>query len=217
MGFLWTVTILLVLALGSVGILFFTGAISIAETSAPAAAPIPTPRPATTQSGGGNAAQGGAAAQNAAAQPKPPVITKSANFGDWIYACEKQEGAPAPVCSIAQQLSDSTTKTPLLLWRITSIAEGKLVGEWQTRTGIMVDRGLVLDAGTDKPVSIPFQLCTPTGCQAVAGLGPDFIASLAKAAKASVTVFPIGQQGLQLTLSVKGLADALTALKQPPG
>jgi invasion protein IalB len=81
----------------------------------------------------------------------------------------------------------------------------------------MVDRGIVLDAGTEKPITIPFQLCTPTGCQAVANLAPDFIDTLRKAQKASATVFPIGAQGIQLTLSVKGLADALAALKQPPG
>jgi invasion protein IalB len=79
----------------------------------------------------------------------------------------------------------------------------------------MVDRGITLDAGTQKPIVIPFQLCTPTGCQAVANLAPDFIDALGKAQKASATVFPIGSKPVQLTLSVKGLPDALAALKTP--
>jgi invasion protein IalB len=201
--------------LAAAGVMLFAGTASFAQ---PAAVPTPTLRPtagAQGQQSGGAAAQGNTG-QAAAPTPKP-IITKNQTFGDWIFTCVKQQQSDAKSqCSIAQQLSDSNTKAPLFLWRIIAGDKG-LVGEWQTRTGIMVDRGLVLDAGTDKPVTIPFQLCTPTGCQAVANLAPDFIQKLVKATKASATVYPIGQQGIQLTLSVKGLPDALAALQKPQG
>jgi invasion protein IalB len=214
--FLWALIGLLVVAAVGIGVSFFTGAISIAQPTNNV--PIPTPRPAPTAQQ--PAAQGGAAATQAAGtaveQPQP-VVTKTQTYGDWIYSCIKRQPTDTAVqCSIVQQLSDAQSKAPLFLWRITAADKG-MVAEWQTRTGIMVDRGIVLDAGTEKPITIPFQLCTPTGCQAVANLAPDFIDTLRKAQKASATVFPIGAQGIQLTLSVKGLADALAALKQPPG
>ncbi len=210
---LWALIALLVVVGIGIGVSFVTGAISIAQ---PAATQVPTPTlrptPAPAQ------AAGPAPADTAAAPAPKPVVTKTQAYGDWIYSCVKQQATdPAAQCSIVQQLSDAQSKAPLFLWRIVAADKGALVGEWQTRTGIMVDRGITLDAGTEKPIVIPFQLCTPTGCQAVANLAPDFIETLGKATKASATVFPIGQQAIQLILSVKGLPDALAALKVPPG
>jgi invasion protein IalB len=214
--FLWAVIGLLVVVSAGIGVSFFTGAISIAQPTAPAAAPTPTLRPAAgTQQQGGNAAAQQTGNSQAADNAPKAVVTKNQTFGDWIYTCVKAQPDAKEQCSIVQQLSETSTKAPLFLWRIMAGDKGALVGEWQTRTGIMVDRGLTLDAGTEKPIVIPFQLCTPTGCQAVANLAPDFVDSLSKATKASATVFPIGAKGIQLTLSVKGLSDALAALKQP--
>ncbi len=123
-------------------------------------------------------------------------------------AAKRRRGCGPAVCSISQTLSDATTKAPLFLWRIQQGGQG-LIAEWQTRTGVMVDRGIVLDTGGEKPTAIPFQLCTPTGCQAVANLAPDFVAILTAATKATVTIYPIGSKGITLTLSTKGLPDAL--------
>lgn len=207
--FLWGVIAVLVIVGAGLGIAFFSGAISIAQQPPQqnaAAVPTPTPRPTT-------GAQPPAVGQQATAPPQA-TVTKTATYGDWIYTCVKLPNSEEIRCGIAQQLSDAKSKTPVFLWRIAQDGKGGLVGEWQTRTGIMVNRGIVLDAGTDKPITIPFQLCTPQGCQAVANLAADFIDALTKAQKATATVFPIGGNGVQLTLSVKGLPEALAALKQ---
>lgn len=217
--FLWVVIVLLVVVAAGFGASFFTGAISIAQPTA-APVPNPVPRPAANQGTAGAQSTGGQQAATGAAQAPAdqngdgkPVVTKTQTFKDWVFSCVKRAAADTDqTCSIVQQLSDSQTKTPLFQWRITKTDKG-LVGEWQTRTGILVDRGIVLDAGTPKPVAIPFQLCTPTGCQAVANLAPDFIDTLSKTPKATATVFPIGQKGITLSLSVAGLPDALAALK----
>jgi invasion protein IalB len=217
--FLWAVIALLVVVSAGIGVSFFTGAISIAQPTTNVPTPTPRPAPVPPAQNGAGAAQGqGAAATGANAagqQASKPIVTKTQAYGDWIYTCVKrQDSDPKAQCSIVQQLSDAQSKAPLFLWRIAAGDKG-LVGEWQTRTGVMVDRGITLDAGTQKPIVIPFQLCTPTGCQAVANLAPDFIDALGKAQKASATVFPIGSKPVQLTLSVKGLPDALAALKTP--
>jgi invasion protein IalB len=166
--------------------------------------------------GGRSAGTAGPVAQAPQGPPQPRVeVVKSATYGDWVYTCVKAPGGTETRCSISQQLSDAKTKAPLFLWRVAQDGKGGLVGEWQTRSGVLVDRGIVLDAGTDKPVTIPFQACLPEGCRAVANLAADTIDKMAKATKASATVFPVGDpSGVELSVSVKGLADALAALKQ---
>lgn len=166
--------------------------------------------------GGRTGGTPGPTAQAPQAPPQPRVeVVKSATYGDWVYTCVKTPGGTDTRCSISQQLSDAKTKAPLFLWRVGQDGKGGLVGEWQTRSGVLVDRGVVIDAGTDKPVTVPFQACLPDGCRAVANLTADVIDKMAKATKASATVFPVGDaSGVQLSVSVKGLADALAALKQ---
>ncbi len=156
-----------------------------------------------------------ASARQEPGQPAQPKIevTKTATYGDWIYTCVKVPNVPEARCGISQQLSDAKSKAPLFLWRIVQDGKGGYVGEWQTRSGIMVDRGIVMEAGTDKPVTVPFEACLPEGCRAVAKLTPDAIAAIGKAQSASATVFPVGSQPVKLTLSVKGLSDALAALQ----
>jgi len=208
------VVVLLIVVAGGVGFLFFSGAMSTAQptTAVPTPTPRPTPTPAPTTDSGATAA---GAAQATTAEAPQPIVTKQVTYGDWIYTCLKGSASqPTPVCNISQTLSDSKSKEPFFLWRIIATDKG-LVSEWQTRTGIMVDQGIQLDTGGDKPIAIPFQFCTPSGCQAQANLAQDFVDALMKAPKATATVFPIGTKGITLPLSVKGLPDALNALKAP--
>ena len=151
--------------------------------------------------------------------PAPPArpqlqITKQATYGDWIYTCVKAPTGGETRCAISQQLSDAKTKQPLFMWRIAQDGKGGLVGEWETRSGVLVDRGIVMETGTEKPVTIPFQACLPQACTAVAKLTPEVIAAIGKAQSASATVFPAGGKPVKLGLSVKGLSDALAALQQ---
>ena len=171
-----------------------------------------------TADGAAQPASPGPAAGEPAAPAQPRLeVTKQATFGDWVYTCVKLPTGTDSRCAISQQLSDSKTKAPLFLWRIVEDGKGGLIGEWQTRSGIMVNRGIVLDAGTEKPIAIPFEACMPDGCRAVANLAPDVVATFAKATTATATVFPVGNNGgVKLTLSVNGFSDALAALKQNP-
>ena len=185
----------------------------------PAAVAAAQNQPAPTADGSAQPAFPGPAAPAQAAAPAQPrlEVTKQATYGDWVYTCFKLPDGSDVRCAVSQQLSDSKTKAPLFLWRIVEDGKGGLVGEWQTRSGILVNRGIVFDAGTEKPIAIPFEACLPDGCRAVANLAPDVVLSFAKATKATATVFPVGANGgVQLVLSVNGLGDALAALKQNP-
>jgi len=212
-GLLIGVILVLVVVGAGLAIMFFNGAISTAQPTAETAAAVPTPtlRPAPPAAATGTVAPAATGDQPATDKP---VVLKQTTYGDWIYACVKRPSSDgAPICTITQTLSEAKTKAPLFIWRMQQSDKG-LVAEWQTRTGVMVDHGIVLDAGNGKPVTIPFQLCTPGGCQAVANLAADFVDTLTKAPKVTATVFPIGSKGILLALSTKGLPDALGALKQ---
>ena len=212
MRFLLGLGVVLLLACAGVGVAFYSGALSMSEPSdAASATPPPTPRPAPAAVPAGSAAAP-AAAPAAPATPPPTVINKKA-FGDWVYSCLAFADGKTE-CSISQQLSDIKSKQPVFLWRIAQDGKGGLVGIWQTPTGVLVNRGIVLDAGTPKPIAIPFEYCGQGGCEATGNLAADFLDSLSKAQKASATIYTRGAKGLTFPLSVKGLSDGLAELKK---
>ena len=204
---LWSLIALIVVVAGGLCVAWFTGAISGGARSAAATA---EQAPAGQTAAGG---QGAAPQQTAQAAATPqPTVTKREAFGDWIYTCLKPPDGQAERCLILQQISHAETREPVFMWRIAQDGKGGFISEWETPTGIVVGRGIVIEAGTDKPIAVPFQACTQSGCMAVATLAPDFIATLSAAPAVSATVFPIGGQGVKLNLSVKGLKEALAAL-----
>jgi invasion protein IalB len=210
------VIVLLLVAAGGLGFLFFSGAISTAQPTAGAAAtapvPTPTPRPATA-AGSGTDAAGQPPAQGQAPQP---IVTKQAMYGDWNYTCVKTDASQAtPSCSILQTLSNSATKHLAFLWRIIASDKG-LVSVWLTPTNVIISQGLVIDIGQPKALALPFNYCTSGECQVQADMAQDFVDTLTKATKANVTIFPLGAKPTTYPFSVKGLADAITALKTPP-
>ncbi len=92
---------------------------------------------------------------------------------------------------------------------------GNLVAVWQTPTGVLVNRGVVINVGTEKPVAVPYTSCLTGHCEAIANLAPDFIEKLADADSATATVYTVGGQGLTFKMSVNGLAKAIDAVKAP--
>ena len=189
---------LVVLCVG-VGAGTYFGAFSLSEPSDAAtpntAAPKPAPAPAPSTS-----------------QAAAPKITNQKTYGDWQYSCLNFADGKAQ-CSIVQTLSDTKTKQPVFQWRIGQNGSGGLLGIWQTPTGVMVNRGIVLDVGTPKPIAIPYEYCGQGGCEATGNLATDFLASIGKAQKATATVFARGEKPITFPISVKGLADGLAALK----
>jgi invasion protein IalB len=186
------------------GVALFTGAISIAQPESPSPA---------VNLGAASTPPGSVPVASAAPQGQPKVIN-TATYGDWIYGCVEQPETKEVRCSISQRLSDAESKADVFLWRIMQDGKGGLVGVWQTPNGVLLSRGIVLEAGTPKPIAIPYETCGNGGCQAVANLAADFVETLAKTPQATATVFKRNGEGVKLALSVKGLAEGLTALRQ---
>lgn len=178
-------------------------AMGMPAAPAAAASSVPTPVPRPTP---------GTAAPATSAPANGPKVTNTKTFGDWVYTCLTFPDGKIR-CSIAQTLSNSQTKKPVFQWRIAQDEKSGFVGIWQTPTGVLVNHGIVLDVGTPKPITIPFEYCAPGGCEAVGNLAADFVATLAKAQKATATLFGRDGKGITYPFSVKGLSAGLAALK----
>jgi invasion protein IalB len=144
----------------------------------------------------------------------PPGKLPGESMGDWLFNCSTSPQTSVKRCSIMQQLSDQKSKSVVFAWLIGDDGKGNLVGVWQTPTGVLINRGVLLDVGTDKPIAVPFTACITGHCEAVANLAPDFVETLIKAEKATATIFAVSGQGLTFNLSVKGLSDGIAALKK---
>jgi invasion protein IalB len=172
-------------------------------------APTDTPRTET----GTTVAEAPQPAAAPQAAGSPPGKLAGEPMGDWLFNCSTSPQTSVKRCSIMQQLSDQKSKSVVFAWLIGDDGKGNLVGVWQTPTGVLINRGVTLDVGTDKPIAVPFTACITGHCEAVANLAPDFVETLIKAEKATATIFAVSGQGLTFNLSVRGLSDGIAALK----
>jgi invasion protein IalB len=148
--------------------------------------------------------------------PEPPVtVLRGQPIGDWVFNCGMNPQTSAKRCTIEQQLTDEKTKSVVFAWVIGNDGSGRLVAIWQTPTGVLVNRGVVLNVGSERPVSVPYSSCLTGHCEAIANLAPDFVEKLASADSATATVYMVGGEGLTFKLSVNGLAKAIDAVKAP--
>ena len=194
--------IALVIAAG-LGFALFSGAISVAQQNPPV--PQPAPR--------GQAPAAAPAAPSAPAAPAGQAeVTRQQDFGDWRLACTRAaQGGPSQ-CSIMQQLARADSRAAVFVWRIAKDGDGGLVSIWQTPDGVLLTRGVTMEAGTPKPITIPFETCSRGRCQATAKLAPDFVETLSKAQKLTATIVMLDRRPVTLPLSAKGLAEGLSAL-----
>jgi invasion protein IalB len=204
-SFVLAIVLLLLLNCAGLAFAWYAGYLSLPGLTALTAAPSPVPAAAPPQQS--------TAAAPAATPAQPPLkVLSQEPIGDWIHVCVELPNAQGQRCGITQQLNHAETGRAMFQWRITQESSGGFIGEWETPTGLVVGRGILFDAGTEKPVAIPFQACTQTGCMAVANLAPDFVEALMRTERVSATVVPIGGKPVKLALSAKGLKQGLLAI-----
>ncbi len=137
--------------------------------------------------------------------------TSGEAIGDWIYDC------PATLtdgrdCTLSQQVSDADGAVAFS-WVISIDPMGRFSAKWQVATGIMVNRGIVLDAGTPQPIRLPYAFCVSGYCEASANLAEDFVTTLSTITGATATVQPVEGQALFYVISTRGLADGLRTMR----
>lgn len=161
------------------------------------------------------ASQPAAASQPAEKEVVAPAVTvmKGQPIGDWTLTCGVHPQTSRKQCTIGQQLTDKRTQSVVFAWLIGDDGNGNLVAVWQTPTGVLVNRGLVVDVGIQRPIAVPYTACITGRCEAVANLAPDFVDTLARATKATATITTVDGEDMSFALSVKGLAEAIDAVK----
>ncbi|HVZ13365.1 MAG TPA: invasion associated locus B family protein [Bauldia sp.] len=154
-------------------------------------------------------------AQVAATQPPPVTVLPGRPIGDWTLNCGVNPQTARKQCTIAQQLTDQKSKSVVFAWLIGNDGNGNLVAIWQTPTGVMVNHGVLIDIGANKPADVPFTSCIAGRCEAVASLDADFVSALARATSATATIQAVSGEDMTFRLSVNGLAEAIDAVKAP--
>jgi invasion protein IalB len=135
-------------------------------------------------------------------------------IGDWVFNCATNPQTAEKRCSIVQWIENEQSKSVVFAWVIGNDEKNNLVAIWQTPTGVLINRGVVIDVGTDKPIAVPYTACITGHCEAVATLAPDFVETLLKAEKATATIVAVSGQGLTFNFSVKGLSDGIATLRK---
>jgi invasion protein IalB len=143
-------------------------------------------------------------------------MTDSRAIGDWLYRCWEFPGDVGVKCSAVQQVIEESSKAALLRWTIGQDEKGGLVGEWLTPTNVFVNRGITLADVTEKPLMLPFASCSAGFCRAVANLAPDFVQTLGKAEKVSITYYRLEGGPLAVSPSPKGLSSVLALMAPAP-
>ncbi|WP_419911152.1 invasion associated locus B family protein [Hoeflea sp.] len=140
--------------------------------------------------------------------PIPPAAGIA--IGHWRYNCN-EESRKQDHCSITHQVAEDNGDVRFS-WQIAVVPEGGFRSIWQTATGVRVDRGIVFEAGDTKPLKLPYSSCVDRYCESMTELDDDFVETLLKADRASVTVRDRSDQPVTYTISVNGLAASLRML-----
>ena len=154
-----------------------------------------------------------AEANEAGAEPRrqspiPPVA--GIVIGHWRYNCD-EEARKRSDCSITHQVAEDDGNVHFS-WQIAMEPGGGFRSTWQTATGVRVDRGIVFEAGDERPLTLPYSSCVDRYCESATELDDKFVEALLQADRASATVRDPLDRPVKYTISVNGLAASLRML-----
>lgn len=138
------------------------------------------------------------------------VAPPGRRIGAWTAQCD----AAAKSCALTQHLENVGDRNLGASWRIEAQGGG-LYAVWTVPTDILVRSGMQLHFDDKKPVSVPYDSCSPTLCEVRAKMTPAFVETM-RAARVSVAGVALKGGGTQaFRFSLEGLADGLALLPAP--
>lgn len=147
------------------------------------------------------------ASVNGDADAVPPTGRR---IGAWTAQCD----AAAKSCALTQDLQNVGDQGLDASWRIEAQG-GTLYAVWTVPTGILVRAGMQLHFDDKKPVSVPYDSCSPAMCEVRAKMTPAFVETM-RAGRASVATVALKGGGAQaFRFSLEGLSDGLAMLPAP--
>ncbi|MCK0197154.1 invasion associated locus B family protein [Ancylobacter sp. 6x-1] len=158
-----------------------------------------------------------AAPPAAPAQEAPPVRTETVTYGNWTATCRDRVGAVSQrTCSAILRITNTKSRQDVLIWEIGNDAANNPVTALRTPLGVMVKEGVSIALGSGKPRKLDYVLCDARGCEASGPFDAGFARELGAATEAAVSFTPINSKPVTLTIPLKGIADALAALRRQP-
>ena len=131
-------------------------------------------------------------------------------YGDWVVSCDirTQNNASQKVCGLSQVQTNNQSHQRVLFMQLQPkgpAADGTLVLPF----GPDLSRGVTLriDGG---PVlaTLPFWTCLPAGCLVKLSFDAKTVAAIRGGTSLKVSLFPVGQPEMSLSVSLKGFPDA---------
>ena len=130
-------------------------------------------------------------------------------YQDWSLACQ---GAPQAVCAISQQQMQQNGQRVMAI-ELSRNSDGTLAGNLILPFGLTLDSGAVLQVDEAVPQEpLRFSTCLPVGCLIPLTFDAKTVAALKASTALKVKVKSIEAKEATLSVSLKGLAEAVDRL-----
>ncbi len=148
-----------------------------------------------------------AIAETPQAQLPNGASSVSETYQDWQMICTQlQDGKH---CSVNQQQTDSKSNQRVLAVELQPQGD-KVEGALMLPFGLLLEKGVALKVGeADIGSALRFRTCLPLGCLVPLSLDAKTLGALRKAATLTVNAVGVNDQPMALSVSLKGLGQAL--------
>ncbi len=140
-----------------------------------------------------------------AASQQPDIATAS-QYDDWRLTCPKMTEKDGG-CELSTDVPDEKGQTDLARLTIFRAKEGPTLVV-MVPFNVLLDPGIGLAFGNDKPRIYPFEVCNGAGCLVRVKFDDDLSKAMLQAASARILVVGLDGKAAALPFSVKGLVAA---------
>ncbi len=143
------------------------------------------------------------------AASSPPDIATASQYDDWRLTCPKASTKDAG-CELGSDVPDEKGTTELARLTIFKAKEGQTLVV-MVPYNVLLDPGIGLAFGNDKPRLYPFEVCNGTGCLVRIKYDDDLAKAMVQATSARILVAGLDGKAAALPFSLKGFAAAHNA------
>ncbi|ATU92836.1 invasion associated locus B family protein [Phyllobacterium zundukense] len=163
-----------------------------------------------------------------APQQSSEAEVRSVQYGDWFYRCidtKTAEGSIVPNCEVAQvsQVNQNGKDVNVLTLAFARTAPDPAKKDTKQAPdllltalvplNIFLPSGFMIDADGNSVAEFSYRNCNEAGCWAQQKLDPTVIAALQKGTNGGARLRLMNGQNVSIKFSLKGLTQALTALR----
>jgi invasion protein IalB len=140
------------------------------------------------------------------------TTTTTTKHDGWTVTCNEGGDPPKKICSANYRVIDKKSSSNILVWLIGRNAEGKLLAEFLTLPGVIIEPGVAVSLDEAKAVKADYVSCSAKGCKASMELTPNLTRQLKAAKKAKIDITRLDGKVLQFSMDIPGIDAALADL-----